>query len=91
MSQSSFDHHMFQAEFRHRLTNGNGLPADQADHFAALASECVCASNGGEKKYIQARWVNKAAVRSAYSGGASIPALTRRFGLSAAKVRDIIR
>jgi len=87
----SFDHSLFQREYAHMMTTRLGLPQDQALKLSAMASEAICTSNGGTKHYIQARHYNRAAIIEAYSGGQNVAALAQRFGMSAAKVRNIVR
>ena len=65
----SFDHSVFQAEFVKHLQNRLGWPKDISDDAAAIASDVIAQTHGGERHYIQSRLIDRNGVRAFYKDG----------------------
>jgi hypothetical protein len=86
----SFDFDEFRADFVRRITTALGLPLAQAERLAAIAAAAVATSNGDRTAYIPPRWLDAELVRRDAAKGLPMVSLMQRYGLPAAKVREIL-
>ena len=87
----SFDHSVFQAEFVKHLQNRLGWPKDISGDAAAIASDVIAQTHGGERHYIQSRLIDRNGIRAFYKDGLKVDAISRQFGISTRTVFRVLK
>jgi len=87
----SFDHAYYQTELQNHLTNRLGWSAYIAEQVSVIASDVIRLTHGGERHYIQSRNTDRPGIRKDHANGMTISAISKRYGLSAKTVREILK
>lgn len=87
----SFDSRLYRKTLVEHLQNRLGWGPRDADRVAGVALDVLRITHGAGRHYIPARTTDIAIIQSDYRAGKTIPEISQHYGLSASRVRQIIR
>jgi len=87
----SFDSRLYRRTLVEHLQNRLGWGETDANRVAGVALDVLRITHGAGRHYIPARTTDDEIVLSDYRAGKTIPEIASYYGLSASRVRQIIR